>query len=79
VISAQFPFPAKAIFAPPLRRLFTRVIDTNASNEEIGLISTLFIQKHSAAEAIAKVASPEEGNVLTFGPLLGQCRRSVYT
>lgn len=71
VISAQFPSPLEAMFAPPLRKLFARVIGTNAGNEEFALIPTFVIQKHLAEQAIEKVASPEDSNSITFGPRVG--------
>jgi hypothetical protein len=71
VISAQFPSPLEAMFAPPLRKLFARVIGTNAGNEEFALIPSFVIQKHLTEQAIEKVASPEDSNAITFGPRAG--------
>jgi hypothetical protein len=71
VISAQFPFPLEAMFAPPLRKLFASVIGVNASSEELALTSTLVMQKHPAGQEIAKIASPEDSVAFTFGPRVG--------
>jgi hypothetical protein len=71
VISAQFPFSMEAIFAPPLRKLFTKVISTNDSSEESALLSTIVIQKHPARQEIARLANPEDSHAFTFGPRVG--------
>jgi hypothetical protein len=70
-ISAQFPFPLDAMFAPPLRKLFARVFSANASSEESVLTSTFVMQKHPAGQEITWIAGPEDSHALTFGPRAG--------
>ncbi len=67
VVSAQFPFSLEAMFAPPLRKLFTRVLNANASSEELALVSTIVTQKHPAGQEIARLANPEDSYALTLG------------
>lgn len=67
VISAQFPFTLDAVFAPPLQKLFTKVIGANANNQEFTLASTVVMQIHPSGQVMAKVASPEDNNAFTFG------------
>jgi len=71
IISAQFPFPLEAMFAPPLRKLFAGVIGTNARSEELALMSTIVMQKHPIGQEIARLASPEDSYAFTFGPRAG--------
>ena len=71
VVSAQFPFSINAIFAPPLRKLFTRALNVNASSEELALVSTIVMQKHPAGQEIARLANPEDSYALTLGPRAG--------
>ena len=66
IISAQFPFPLDVMIAPPLRKLFARVIGANADSEGTTLLSTLVLQKYSTEQVVAKVASPEESNTITL-------------
>ena len=69
VVSAQFPFSMGAVFALPLRELFTRIL--NANSEDLALVSTIVMQKHPAGEEITRLANPEESNALTLGPRTG--------
>lgn len=69
VVSAKFSFSMDAVFAPPLRKLFTRVL--NANSEDLALLSTIVTQKHPAGEEITRLANPEESYALTLGPRIG--------
>lgn len=69
VVSAQFPFSMDAVFAPPLRKLFTRVLNVNS--EDLALVSTIVTQKHPTGEEITRLANPEESYTLTLGPRTG--------
>src|SRR6266496_6255475 len=71
VISAQFPFSIDTIFTPPLRKLFTRALNANASGEELALVSTIVTQKHPAGQEITRLANPEESYALTLGLRVG--------
>jgi hypothetical protein len=71
VISAQFSFALEAMLAPPLRKLFTRVSNVNASRRESALASTIVTQIHPTGQVLAKVAAPEDSNAFTFGPRVG--------
>jgi hypothetical protein len=71
VITAQFPFPLEALFAPPFRKLFASVIGANIGSEESALTSTLVMQKHPMGQKITKLASPEDSHAYTFGPRIG--------
>ncbi len=69
VISAQFPFSMDTVFAPPLRKLFSKVL--NANSEGLALMSTIVTQKHLAGKEITRLANPEESYALTLGPRIG--------
>jgi hypothetical protein len=71
VITAHFPFPMEALFAPPLRKLFAKTLGANANSEESAVISTLVLQGHEASRAIERVSGPEDSNAFTFGPRAG--------
>jgi hypothetical protein len=71
VISAQFSFSREAIFAQPLRKLFAGDISANASSEELALVPTIILQKHTIGQKIAKTAVPEDSHAFTFGPRIG--------
>ncbi len=57
------------VFAPPLRKLFSKVL--NANSEGLALMSTIVTQKHLAGKEITRLANPEESYALTLGPRIG--------
>lgn len=66
LISAQFSVPLNAMFVQPLRKLFTRVITTNASSEELVLVPTVIMQIQPTGQELANVATPEDSAAFTF-------------